>query len=707
MKSGLAACAAWLLPGLALADTTSPTPPAKRAPEQVVVTAHRLDLARSRLQPGLGATVHALDAKALAQIPQGENAALNTVLLQVPGVAEDSFGQIHVRGDHNDVQYRINGVELPEGLAVFGQVLESRFARSLDLIDGALPAQYGFLQAAVVDITARSGTTNPGGEISVYGGARDYMDTAIDYGKRVGAWDFYVTGDFLHTRVGIENPTPAFNAQHDLSNQYHALANLSYIASPDTRLSLIAGISDAQFQIPNNPGQVPALGYQYGGISSVPSSSLTEHQREITDFGIISLQQQYGALNIQNSLFSRYSSLYFSPSLPGDVLFTGIGQTAARSVWSNGEQSDATLDIGANHTLRFGTSFTVERGISTTSSQVFALSQAGQQLGSLPETINQGFARTGTLYGIYAQDEWRILHGLTLNYGARFDAVNEYTHGEQLSPRVNLVWKANRRTTLHAGYSRYFTPPPFEDISGSAVTAFNHTSAAATVTQDATVKSERDNYYDAGIDYFIMPHWHVELDGYFKQARNLIDEGQFGAPIILSAFNYKFGQVGGVELATDYTSGPWSLYANTAYSRAIGKDIITSQFNFQPAELAYISQHWIYLDHDERWAGSGGAAYTVLPGAPDQARLSADLVVGSGLRASGSVPNGLELPGYYVINLSYVQKLGVAWPGLSARLDALNLLDRAYVIRNGTGVGVGAPQYGLRRSLLVGLTQHF
>ncbi len=709
----IAVIACCLVPTLAQVSLADPaSKPAKAAvkngTETVVVTAKRLDLARSRLQPGLGATVHLLDAKALSQVAQGEDAPLNTVLLQVPGVAEDSFGQIHVRGDHNDVQYRINGVELPEGLAVFGQVLESRFARSLELIDGALPAQYGFQQAAVVNITARSGTTNPGGEISVYGGSRDYLDTAIDYGKHEGAWDLYVTGDFLHTRVGIENPTPSFNAQHDLSNQYHGLLNLSYIASPDTRISLIAGVSSAEFQIPNNPGQVPGLGYNYNGLTTVNSNSLTEHQREITDFGILSLQNDFGTLSTENSLFSRYSSLYFTPSLPGDVLFTGIGQQAARSVWSNGVQSDSTWYASTNHTIRFGLSFTVERGISSTSSQVFALDPYGQQIGGMPITVNQGFSRTGTVYGAYVQDEWHITSKLTLNYGARFDAVNEYTHGEQLSPRINLIWKALPGTTLHAGYSRYFTPPPFEDISGAAVSAFNHTSAAAAVQQDATVKSERDNYFDAGIDHNILPGWHIGIDTYFKQSRNLIDEGQFGAPIILSAFNYRYGQVGGVEVTTDYNRGPWSLYANVAYSRAIGKDIITSQFNFLPAELAYISQHWIYLDHDERWAGSGGASYTIMPGSPNQAMVSTNLVVGSGLRASGTIPNGLELPGYYVINLSYVQGLGfVPWPGLTGRFDVLNLLDRAYVIRNGTGVGVGAPQYGLRRTLLVGLTQKF
>src|SRR5579875_471910 len=221
--------------------------PALTLPD-VDVISQRLDQSRSQIQASLGATRYDFSRQAIETVPQGDNAPLNQVLLQAPGVAQDSFGQIHVRGDHNEVQYRLDGVQLPEGLSVFGQALETRFAHSLSLITGALPAQYGFLQAGVVDIITKSGTTDPGGELSIYGGARDYFQPSISYGGRAGAIDYFITGDFLHTRVGIENPTSSFNAIHDLSNQYHGLAHSSGILDDNTRVSLIAGISNDQFQ---------------------------------------------------------------------------------------------------------------------------------------------------------------------------------------------------------------------------------------------------------------------------------------------------------------------------------------------------------------------------------------------------------------------------------------------------------------------------
>ncbi len=683
-------------------EPVSPPRNAASATENITVTA-RLNRARSALEPDLGATVYHFGRTAIRTLPQGDNAPLNQLLLQAPGVAQDSYGQIHIRGDHNEVQFRLDGVQLPEGLSVFGQALETRFAHSLSLITGALPAQYGFDTAAVVDITTKSGTTDPGGEISMYGGARDYFQPSVSYGGHVGALDYFVTGDFLHNRVGIENPTGSVGPIHDLGNQTHGLAHLSWLVDADTRISLLAGASNEFFEIPDIPNQTPSLGLSVDGVANTNSADLTEHQREITDFGILSLQKEIGAISLVTSVFTRYSSLYYTPDSLGDLLFDGVSQTAARSVLSTGAQTDASWRVSEHHTLRAGFQIIGERTISSTVSEVLPNG------GDTPLTLYDGEGKTGGLYGLYLQDEWHILPPLTINTGARFDVIDEYTHENQVSPRVNVVWQPTSTTTLHGGYSRYFIPPPFELVAATDIALFNGTSGAAGVSQDSIVKAERDNYYDGGITQIILPGLQAGFDAYYKQARNLIDEGQFGAPIILSAFNYARGEVHGYELNVTYDRGPISLYGNVAWSRAIGRDIVSSQFNFSSSDLAYISQHWIYLDHDQRWTGSAGAAYTLFQGTSHLARVSADLIVGSGLRAStDTVPNGAELPSYATINLSAVHTLHLARLGVTQlRLDVINLLDHTYEIRNGTGVGVGAPQFGLRRTILVGIAQRF
>ena len=102
--------------------------------------------------------------------------------------------------------------------------------------------------------------------------------------------------------------------------------------------------------------------------------------------------------------------------------------------------------------------------------------------------------------GSYLQDEWRLGSALTLNYGARFDVFNSsFDREDQLSPRVNLIYQPTTATTVHAGYARYFTPPPVEDVSAGAVAAFNGTSNASATDEDDPVRAERSNYFDAGV----------------------------------------------------------------------------------------------------------------------------------------------------------------------------------------------------------------
>jgi hypothetical protein len=677
--------------------------------DTVEVISQQLEAARLQIQPSLGASTYYIGSEALQTIPQGENAPLNQVLLQMPAVAQDSFGQVHVRGDHANVQFRINGVQLPEGLSVFGQALETRLARSISLLTGALPAQYGFFTAGVLDIQTKTGLTNPGMSITMYGGSFNWLQPSFEYGGHEGPVDWFFTGDHLSNERGIENPAATYNAIHDATQQIHGFSYMSGIIDSATKVSLFGGAFDGRFEIPNNPGQIPSLGLNVLGATTFNSNSLNEVQHESNQFGVLSLQKHIDDFDLQTSAFVRNSVLSFSPDVIGDLLFNGVSPFARKSDLAEGVQTDASWRINDSHTLRGGFLGQVETTAFDTTSSVLPVDATGAQTSVVPINIIDNGARTGELYGVYLQDEWRIFPALTLNSGLRFDGVNEFTSQTQLSPRVNLVMKATDETTVHAGYSRYFVPPPFELVTPTAISLFNNTTNAPAVQQDDTVRAERSHYFDVGVNQIIVPGLTVGLDGYYKLARNLIDEGQFGAPIILTAFNYAKAYVAGAVFTISYDQGPWSIYGNAAYSRAMGNDITSAQFNFKPDELAYIAQHYIHLDHDQTWTGSGGVAYTFNQGTKYQTRVSMDFIAQSGLRASTpTVPNGASLPEYVAFNASVVQKLDLGiGAGTELRLDVLNIGDAVYEIRNGTGVGVGAPQFGIRRTILAGLTQRF
>jgi hypothetical protein len=193
----------------------------------------------------------------------------------------------------------------------------------------------------------------------------------------------------------------------------------------------------------------------------------------------------------------------------------------------------------------------------------------------------------------------------------------------------------------------------------------------------------------------------VGLDSFFKASHDMIDEGQFGAPVILTPFNYQTGRQYGGEVSFNYQSNGFTGYINAAYERADGREINSSQFQFDPDDLAYIADHFIPLDHQQIGTVSAGASYNW-----DGVLLSADLLYGTGLRRDGATPNGDHVPAYTTVNFGVSHSFDIGGlKGLTARLDLINAFDEKYDIRDGTGVGVGAPQFGARRGVFVGLSK--
>ena len=92
----------------------------------------------------------------------------------------------------------------------------------------------------------------------------------------------------------------------------------------------------------------------------------------------------------------------------------------------------------------------------------------------------------------------------------------------------------------------------------------------------------------------------------------------------------------------------------------------------------------------------------------DGTRFGADYLFGTGLRRDGAVPNGARLPAYFQLNLSVSHDFAFdAFGKLHTQLALINALDRTYELRDGTGVGVGAPQFGPRRGLYLSLQKDF
>jgi outer membrane receptor protein involved in Fe transport len=682
--------------------TTDPSPPPAdpAATLNTVEVRASLDRSRDQLSPEIGASQYVFERQAIDQLPLGDATPLNQVLLQAPGVVQDSYGQLHVRGDHADLQYRIDGIIIPESISGFGQTLDSRMVERMQLLTGALPAQYGYRTAGIVEITTRPAPDTSGGNIGLTTGSFGTFNPAVAAFGNEGRWSWFVTGSFLESDAGIENPTASRDPIHDHTDQAKGFGTVSYTINDDTRVSFMAGVANSRFEIPNNPGQEPV--YTLDGVDDFDSAKLDERQHEITRFGVAALQGRFGATSYQVSIGQRYTSLDYMPDPIGDLIFNGVAGTIDRSNRANTLQADFSTPLGDAHTLRYGLYVSDEHPVSNSVSQVFPADADGNQTSSTPITIVDDAphidART---YGLYVQDQWTLTDKLTMNYGLRADKVDAYVQEGQVSPRLGFVYQATDSTVLHAGYARYFTPPPAELISPTDIALFEGTTNQLPTNVNAETLSERSHYFDAGVSQKIGNDLTLGLDAYYRKVHNLLDEGQFGAALIFSPFNYDQGRVHGVEFSSNYTAGTLSAYLNVSWNRAMGKEVVTGQYNFEQDELDYIATHWVHLDHDQRLTGSGGVSYTW-----SGTRFGADFLYGSGLRADFA--NTAHLPAYYQINLSASRGFELpAFGRTNIRLAVINATDQVYQIRDGSGIGVGAPQYGPRLGAFVGLTKDF
>src|SRR2546427_1198962 len=454
MKKVLTAATMLLfLAGIALAQNAgpaapSPAPSATGTPdtattEQVVVTSQELDISREAIVPSLGATRYTVGPDRLDSQSQGEDAPFNQTMLRFPGVAQDSFAQLHVRGEHANLQYRINEVLLPESIPGFGLELETRFADNISLITGALPAQFGFRTTGVIDIHTKNGAVFQQGEASVYGGSFDTIMPSFEYGGVTGKLNYYFTANYLHDGIGIENPTRSANPIHDDTDQYKMFGYSSYILDNTSRLVLLTSGNHNDFQIPNNPGQTPE--FTDMGRLTFNSAKLNETQVEQNAYAILTYQKKIDDFNMQASVFTRYSSVLFRPDNVGDLIFNGVASRVDRDIFSNGIELDASYKLNDQHTLRGGFLVTEQHATVGTATLVFPVDANGNQTSDVPLRVVDNSGKYGYLYGLYLQDEWKPFEQLTINFGGRFDIVDAFSHENQLSPRANYRLPAIRR----------------------------------------------------------------------------------------------------------------------------------------------------------------------------------------------------------------------------------------------------------------------
>jgi outer membrane receptor protein involved in Fe transport len=668
-----------------------------------------LDVATTKInrQPNgvtkTGNSQYTLTQHDIAALPQGQNTSINEVLLQMPGVVQDDEQQVHVGGQHEDLQWRINGVMMPmDSFSGFGQIFNSFFVKQVSLLDGILPVTYGFRDAGVLDMVTKDGCSNPGGNVGFYGGQRETLQPSFEYGGCNGPLSYYYTGTFLHDNLAFSSATPGPTPKHNITNQGQGFGYFTYAINPLTKLSMITGVSVNNSELPTQPGLPPLFTLAGANPANYPSDKINESLNQDYYFGILALSGIVGPeINYQVAYTGAFSTLQFNPDPISDLIYQGVASESSRSEFDNTLQTDLSRQISSHNfgSHNIGTGFYLAyNGVQQDdTTQAFPADSSGAQTSDIPITLSQNQNNINMLYGVYLQDIWQINEQLTLTAGLRWDGVSGIIDNNMVSPRINLLYQPTRNTVFHAGFARYFQTPDFETISPSTFRLFEGTTAAVSpgVTQSFP---EKDYYWDAGILHHFGDHLTVTENAYFRLSQDLIDLGQFGNVPIFQPFNYQRGRIWGSEFSATYNWENLSVRGNFTYSVAQGNEVASGQFNFAPDELAFIRNHYIMLDHSQQYTASGGITYRWR-----NYLFSMDGLYGSGLRSGFA--NTDELGENFQIDLAMekgwqVPKLG----NVKTRVVLINVTDNINELRDGSGIGIFEPGFGPRRAVYGGIT---
>jgi outer membrane cobalamin receptor len=381
----------------------------------IVVTAHRLDTARTQIDAGLGATVYSLTNDTIENRPGGETGSVADILAQAPGVTL-SGRTLNVRGAPAN-QVRINNVIVPEAISDPADQLSSRLAETTRLITGTLPAQFGFAPAGVISITTKNGLYQHGGQAELFAGSDGMLEPALEWAGSVDNTSLFASGSMERDRSTLGDILG--NTARDRRLAVEGLGFADHVIDDENRVSVIFGGSHERHRF---------------GATSVGTGTEIDGDA----YGVATYQHTDGGLTLQASAFGGIAS--------DEARF--IDKTRERrSSW--GTQIDGSDAIGASHTLRFG---------------LLATRATVQEI----EPLSGRSSAARTSFAIYAQDEWKLLPTLTFNPGARIEWLRGLGSPAKAEPRASLVWASASNLTAHVGYARYASAPPLGERPAGA-----------------------------------------------------------------------------------------------------------------------------------------------------------------------------------------------------------------------------------------------
>lgn len=680
--------------------------------------------------------------------------SLTKLVRSAPGAAEDSDGQLHIRGEHSATSFYLDGWRLPGAFqGRVGQLLEPASIESLDFITGAYAPEYGGDTAAVLNVQLRSGPIKPFVDVRAEGGSYNTFDGGVTLGGQFGqaygvaddsglrARRFSYLGDFSYyaTNNAIEPPQPDNQTAHNYGYSVVGFGNLTYRPNDRDTLGLVLSRNPAHTDVANRTGlpiQYAPYGQGYGylgqltaaqanaeGIPSQQQDGQDIWQNDINEFANLSWRR-----NISDSLSSILSIgivhsgldvLNNNPAvnlanLPSDNSIE-YNPTITRNSHSIDGQGSLTYSSG-RHTAKVGFSVEEENGIENyqliPASQLALdglyalgltnLTPEGAPTGGTDADGNPVYTatgpspvltvkRTGYYDAGYVQDTWKVFKGFVANYGARLDVYQQTETPVGFASQSEFVDKVSPRLNLS------YEVMPHTVLRGSYNKLFIEPPLAQGSILGTQIKPEVLDQYDLSIERQLTAGQKIKFAYYEKVIQNQIDTGLLvpGTQIgVFTSVNFNTGHVRGTELTYELT--PVREYGVSAFLSWANSLAKPTGLDNTGAPVP------VYNDHDQLNTISTGLGYKFV----DTSTVGASVEYGSGFGSSVLPPtpaNTGPRTSHTEVDVNYLSKPLVGTARLT--VSVANLLNST--VMNNFDSGFSGTRFQQGRRILVGFDVKF
>lgn len=538
--------------------------------------------------------------------------AIESIVSSAPGFVSDDNGRMHPRGSESQVQYVVDGIPITDNMsAIFSTSLDARTLRTVEVLTGGIPAEFGDKLAGVINVNTRSGLEGPTqGGISFSGGSFSTGEMAVDFATHTKKFGFLTNLSTSTSQRFLDAPT--IDNFHNFGRTGKGFFRLDYQLDQNNSLRGVFTFGGSNFQVANRLEQELAHQDQRQRLRDSAQSVTYQHIFSPNALGQFSFFNRAGRAKLTSNPTSTPVVAFQDRSLRN---YGGIGSIA--------------LTRGT-HNIKFGGQVTV-----TPVSEEFSFyptvhfdTIADEDGNLLPNPINAFNSatpflfkgnKTGRTLSAYVQDRFALFKNFTLDLGLRYDNYKLLTSEQAFSPRLAFAYFIPRtHTTIRASYNRYFQPPPAENLllaSSPEAASISPIAVIQGFTSVQPILADREHVFEVGAQQLLSRFFRLNMTVYQKRINNFSDKDQFIETGVIFPVAISSGRVTGEEIRIESTDiKGFQGFISYANSHAYGVTPITGGLFLgeDPQELQTQGVRFS-ADHDQRNSAQFQVSYDHKP----------------------------------------------------------------------------------------------